>query len=407
MEKHNNNRQSTRFGCLLRSSWLAVVYTRFASVCLCLLLALTVNAQTFPEPGDSTTLRADLQTLAKRLLRNKQGSIIAIEPSTGKVLCMVSRDKVDDGVNRAISMTYSPGSTFKTAQTLTLWSLHALSLTKAYPCHRGFYYNKVHIGCHPHHSPLTLIPAIGQSCNSYFCKVFQEFVDNRELYPAKSRALDDWARFMNSLGLGHPLGIDLPDEASGCIPDAAMLDKLHGAWNGTTIMWMGMGQGEVMTTPLQLCNLAAIIANRGWYYIPHVSSHPDSTFLVKHVALPHPDAYPIVIDGMRNAVISGTCKSINTPMFKICGKTGTAENKGHDHSIFMGFAPMEHPKVAVAVYVENGGFGADLAAPLASLIIEQAINHKLSPKSEFHAKGWEKTTVKITKVEQVVNLDDL
>lgn len=371
----------------------------------------TVDQTKKQQDSINVSIDPKLQHLAQQLLQGKQGSIVAIEPSTGRIRCLVSHDKVDDGINRAISMTYSPGSTFKTAQALEMLSEGTLTPEKTYPCRRGFYFNRIHIGCHPHKAPLSLVQAIGQSCNSYFCKAFQEMIDNREAYLTKYRAINRWAAYMHSFGLGRPLGVDIPGEVGGCVPDSAYLQKRHPhGWNGTTIMWMGMGQGEVTTTPLQLCNLAALIANRGWYITPHIhlpKHKKDDEEYGRHNSLATTEAYNIVIKGMRAAVAGGTAASINNTQYKICGKTGTAENEGKDHSIFMGFAPMEQPKIAVSVYVENGGFGADLAAPLAALIIEQAINGQLSPTSKLKAKRWSSHQVKITPVEIPINLDDL
>ncbi len=369
-------------------------------------------AELLSQEDSTLTIDTRLQQLATRLMRNKQGSVVAIEPSTGKILALVSHDRVDAGVDRAVSVVYSPGSTFKVAQAMEMLSEGTLTAEKTYPCNKGFYFNRIHIGCHAHHAPLSLVSAIGQSCNSYFCKAFQEMIDNRKAYITKYRAVNRWARYMHSFGLGHKLGVDLPNEASGTIPDSASLNAHHGNWNGTTIMWVGMGQGEVKTTSLQLCNLAAIIANRGYYYIPHIhipAKHQplDSTFLVPQRALVSSEAMRLVVEGMRACVMNGTAACINTPSYAICGKTGTAENEGQDHSIFIGFAPMDHPKIAVSVYVENGGFGADLAAPLASLIMEQYITGSLSEASEKKAVRWENKTVKVTPVEVPVNFDDL
>lgn len=376
-------------------------------VALLLLSAFRTAAQALPDDGP-LTIDSTLQALGERILSNKQGSIVAIEPSTGRILAMVSRDKVKDGINRAVSTAYAPGSTFKTAQALTMLSEDVLTPEKTYPCRKGFYYDKIHIGCHEHPSPLSLVQAIGQSCNSYFCKAFQEMIDNRERYLTKYRAINRWHAYMWSMGLGHPLGVDLPDEACGTIPDSAYLQRIHrGNWNGTTVMWVGMGQGEVQTTPLQLCNLAAMIANRGWYLTPHIHLRQQEQSVGKHVCMARPDAYDTVIAGMRAAVVSGTCAGINTKAYKICGKTGTAENEGEDHSIFMGFAPMENPRIAVSIYVENGGFGADLAAPLASLMFEQYLTGSLSAQSQLRAKRWERRNVKITPVEIPITLDDL
>lgn len=382
------------------------------------LFTISVCGQSLPTDGP-LTIDSTLQSLAKSLLQGKQGSIVAIEPKTGRILALVSRDKVEDGINRAIGMTYSPGSTFKTAQALEMVSEGTLTAESSYPCHRGFYYNKVRIGCHPHRSPLTLVQAIGQSCNSYFCKAFQEMVDNRAAYPSQFAAISRWHEYMRSFGLGAPLGIDMEGEVGGTIPDVAYLNEHHRKWNGTTIMWMGMGQGEVTTTPLQLCNLAAMIANRGWYITPHIHEQParhashlptlpaDSTYLRRHYSLATKEAFDLVVKGMRACVINGTAASINRKDFAICGKTGTAENEGHDHSAFMAFAPMNNPKIAVSVYVENGGFGADLAAPLASFIIEQAVNGHLSATSRQKVKQWSNKNVKITPVEKEITFDDL
>lgn len=395
---------------LLRQLTLAVTF--------CLLLPQTLRAagnnahyQGVIGLDDTTalTLNPALQRLAGQLLQGKQGSIVAIEPATGRILCLYSHDKVDDGVNRAISKTYSPGSTFKTAQALEMLSEGTLTPETTYPCRRGFSYKGIHIGCHPHRAPLALVQAIGQSCNAYFCKAFQEMIDDRATYLTKYRAINRWARYMHSFGLGRPLGVDIPNEVGGCIPDSAYLNHRHHNWDGTTIMWVGMGQGEVTTTPLQLCNLATVIANRGWYVTPHIhkTSEVHQQYTEHHTSLATREAIRTVVLGMRAAVTGGTAESINTPLYKICGKTGTAENEGKDHSIFMGFAPMEHPKIAISVYVENGGFGADLAAPLAALMIEQALKGHLSPASQKKAKQWKAKNVKITPVKVEVRFDEL
>lgn len=396
-----------------RTSWHLLALTLLFALLPSLRLRAANNSSSQGVIGlnDTTalTLVPALQRLAGQLLQGKQGSIVAIEPATGRLLCLYSRDKVDDGVNRAIAKTYSPGSTFKTAQALEMLSEGTLTPERTYPCRRGFYYKGIHIGCHPHRAPLALVQAIGQSCNAYFCKAFQEMIDDRQTYLTKYRAINRWARYMHSFGLGQPLGVDMPHEMGGCIPDSAYLNRRHHNWDGTTIMWVGMGQGEVTTTPLQLCNLAAMIANRGWYVTPHIhtTSEADRQYTRHHTALTTQEAIHTVIQGMREAVTRGTAASINTPLYKICGKTGTAENEGKDHSVFMGFAPMEHPKVAISVYVENGGFGADLAAPLAALMIEQAVKGRLSPASQQKVKRWKAKNVKITPVKVEVKFDDL
>lgn len=380
---------------------------RQALLPLFLLFSLCLSAQQQPAHATET-----LQQLAERLLNGKQGSIVAIEPQTGRILALVSRDKIGDGVNRAVSTTYSPGSTFKTAQALFFLSSGWLTPDKTYPCRKGFYFNKIHVGCHVHKAPLDLVGAIGQSCNSYLCKAFQEYIDDRGFTLTKWRAINSWAKFMHSLGLGIRIAPSLANEATGVIPDSAYLRNHYRAWNGTTIMWMGMGQGEVQTSPLQLCNLAALIANGGWWITPHFDNDqqldgPTDVTPVRHESLATPNAIELVQRGMRLCVTHGTAAAINTPAYRICGKTGTAENKGEDHSIFMGYAPMANARVAVSVYVENGGFGADLAAPIASLIIEKALTGHLSAASETKAKRWAKHQVKITPVEKPISFDDL
>lgn len=361
---------------------------------LCCLLPVMGSAQTLPDDGP-LTIDEPLQALAERLLTSKQGSIVAIEPSSGNVLCMVSNSEPADSLNRAISVSYSPGSTFKVAQALTLLSEYIINKDSKFSCHKGFWRDNIHIGCHEHRSPQDLIGAIAHSCNSYFCKAFMAMIKNRTRYKTKLEAIDTWHSYMTSMGLGAPLGIDMEGEAAGIMPDAAYLEQVHeGRWNERTIMWMGMGQGEVRATPLQLCNLAALIANGGYYYTPHIHKgtpqHPlDARFLTPHESKASAKAYETVVEGMRAAITRGTAKTLNTPEYEICGKTGTAENTGDDHSLFIGFAPMKNPSIAIAVVVENGGFGADLAAPLAGLLFEQYLNGTLSQRSEYKVQQWE------------------
>lgn len=382
------------------------MYKRKKQVCIvrginakCLLPALfAVCSATALLAQSETTLDDGMQELARRLLYAKQGSIIAIEPSTGEIKCLVSESYMADTINRAVE-EYSPGSTFKVAQALTLVSEGILNAKSSYACNKGFWQGGVHIGCHPHRQPLTLVPAIGQSCNSYFCKAFAGMMNDKERYHTHSNAVNVWSGYMHSMGLGARLGVDIPDEKPGLIPDSAYLGKAHkGGWNGWTVMWVGMGQGEVLATPLQLCNLAASIANRGCYVVPHTKRYSAKDSLYgkysrKHYCKPTAEAYELVVEGMRNAVTQGTARHINSAEYEICGKTGTAENSGRDHSVFIGFAPKENPRIAVAVYVENGGWGADLAAPLGALMIEQALKGELSGRSETKAEHFESLDV--------------
>lgn len=370
---------------------------------------------TKPIPGKNLTLSIDLplQALGERLLQGKIGSIVAIEPSTGEVLCMVSSPTYDPRwmvgkkkgkihlalqrnqwkplLNRSIMGQYPPGSTFKTTQALTFLSEGIISPSTAFACHHGFYYRGLHVGCHGHASPLSLIPAISTSCNAYFCWGLYYMMGNRRKYKNVQTAMDTWRDYMVSMGFGYKLGIDLPSEKRGLIPNAAFYDKAyHGSWNGLTVISIAIGQGEVNLTPLQIANLGATIANRGYYYVPHVvrkvQGEPlGAMFTRRHYTKASRRAYEYVVAGMRSAVERGTCRAANRADYAVCGKTGTAQNRGHDHSVFMGFAPMNKPKIAIAVYVENGGFGAEFGVPIGSLMMEQYIKGKLSPASEAKA----------------------
>lgn len=369
-------------------------------------------------PGKNLTLSMDidLQILGERLLKNKIGSIVAIEPETGEVLCMVSspnydphlmigrqrgknhmmlqRDKQKPLLNRAMMGVYPPGSTFKTAQALTFLEEGIVTPQgPAFPCSHGFHYGRLTVGCHAHGSPLPLVPAIATSCNSYFCwGLFRMFGDRK--YGSSQKAITVWKDHMVSQGFGYKLGIDLPGEKRGLIPNAQFYDKAYkGRWNGLTVISISIGQGEILTTPLQIANLGATIANRGHFVTPHMvkeiqGEQLDSLYRFPRHTTIEKKYYEDVVTGMRAAVTGGTCRVAGTilPGVEICGKTGTAQNRGHDHSVFMGFAPMNKPKIAVAVYVENGGFGAVYGVPLGTLIMEQYLNGKLSPESELKAE---------------------
>jgi len=354
-----------------------------------LLSCVNTLGQTLQAEGN-LTLNAKLQKLGERLMQGKQGCIVAIEPETGEVKCMVSTSFENDSINRAIGMEYSPGSAFKPAQAITLLAECIVNKKSKLTCHEGFWNDNIHIRCHAHHSPQDLIGAIANSCNSWFCKAFMTMIKDRARYKTKLVAINIWKQYMRSYGFGATLGIDMPGEKGGVMPDSALLEKqFNGRWNPTTIMWVGMGQGEVTVTPLQLCNFAALIANRGFYYIPHIHKNTNEAYKEKHETKVSKKSYDIVIEGMRKAVETGTARSINKPDWQICGKTGTAENSGDDHSIFIGFAPMDKPKIAVCAFIENGGFGADMAARFVQLIIEQALTGKLSEHSEYKVRQWE------------------
>lgn len=376
-----------------------------------------------PVAGKDLTLSLDvnLQALGERLMNGKIGSIVAIEPSTGEVLCMVSSPTYDPHLmvgrsrgknnlalsrnvwkpllNRSIMGQYPPGSTFKTSQALTYMTEGVISPGTMFPCHHGFYCRGLHVGCHGHASPLALVDAISTSCNGYFCWGLYYMMGNRRKYKTVEDAMNTWRDYMVSMGFGYKLGIDLPGEKRGLIPNSEFYDRAyHGSWNGLTVISIAIGQGEVNLTPLQIANLGATIANRGYYYAPHVvrkvKGEPlDTMYTRRHYTKASRRAYDYVVAGMRSSVIKGTCKSANRADYIVCGKTGTAQNRGQDHSVFMGFAPMDKPKIAIAVYVENGGFGADYGVPIGALMMEQYINGKLSSNSEKKATDFQKRRI--------------
>lgn len=369
-----------------------------------------------PIAGKKLTLGIDieLQALGERLMEGKIGSIVAIDPQTGEILCMVSSPTYDPRMmvgkrrskshhllstnvwkpllNRSIMGQYPPGSTFKTTQGLTFLSEGIITPTTLYPCSHGFSFRGLHVGCHGHAAPLPLVPALSTSCNGFFCWGLYYMIGNRQKYPHVQDAMNKWRDYMVSMGFGYPLGVDLPGEKRGLIPNAAFYDKAYkGSWNGLTIISIAIGQGEVNATPLQIANLGATIANRGFYYIPHVvkkieGEAIDTSFTRKHVSMASREAYEYIVQGMRASALGGTCHELRRLPFEACGKTGTAQNRGHDHSVFMGFAPMNNPKIAVAVYVENGGWGATYGVPIGSLIMEKYITGKLSEYSEAKAR---------------------
>lgn len=376
-----------------------------------------------PIPGRNVTLSIDmeLQALAERLLEGKLGAIVAIEPSTGEILCMASSPTYDPHImvgrdrgkshrmlsndpmkpllNRAIMGTYPPGSTFKLTQGLI--GLHEGIITPStlFPCSGGFNYKGLHLGCHAHGSPISLVPAIGTSCNAFFCWNLYRMFGNRTKYPTVQDAMTCWKDHLVAMGFGYALGVDLPGEKRGMIPNSEYYDRhIRGKWNGLTVVSISIGQGEVTATPLQIANLAATVANRGYFYTPHVvrsvqNATIDSAYLVPRHTMVDKKWYDYAVDGMRTAVTSGTCRGAALPGIEVCGKTGTAQNRGQDHSAFMGFAPKDNPRIAVAVYVENGGYGASYGVPLGGLIMEKYLNDTLSTASALKADEFQKRKI--------------
>ena len=368
-----------------------------------------------PVAGKNLKLSLDieLQELGERLLEGKIGSVVAIEPKTGEILCLVSSPSYDPHLmigrnrgknhyamtanpwkpllNRAIMGTYPPGSTFKTTQGLTFLQEGIVNTSTMYSCSRGFRFKGLHVGCHAHPSPLPIVPSIATSCNAYFCWGLYHMIGAREKYGTVQKAMNTWRDYMVSMGFGYTLGVDLPGEKRGMIPNAAFYDRAYrGSWNGLTIISIAIGQGEVTATPLQIANLGATIANRGYFITPHVvkeieGQDLDRQYTTRRYTKVDSIHYATVVEGMRAAVTGGTCRRANMPDIEICGKTGTAQNKGRDHSAFMGFAPKDDPKIAIAVYVENGGWGAVYGVPIGQLMIEKYLKRELSAKSKVLA----------------------
>ena len=369
-----------------------------------------------PVAGKNLKLGIDieLQLLAERLLEGKIGSVVAIEPSTGEILCMASaptfdprlmvgrqrgknhldlaRDSWKPLLNRSIMGQFPPGSTFKTTQGLTFLEEGIITPETAYSCYGGFVHSGLRVGCHAHPAPLPLVPAIATSCNGYFCWGLYHMIGARKKYGSVQNAMSTWRDYMVSMGFGYPLGVDLPGEKRGMIPNDKYYDKNYrGSWNGLTIISIAIGQGEVTATPLQIANLGATIANRGYFITPHVvkeieDGEMEPQYSEKRYTKVRKEHYETVVQGMRSAVTGGTCRAANIPGLDICGKTGTAQNRGKDHSAFMGFAPMDNPQIAVAVYVENGGWGATYGVPIGALIMEKYLKGSLSPESEVKAR---------------------
>lgn len=365
-----------------------------------------------PVSGRDLTLSIDmdLQEYGERLMQGKIGAIVAIEPSTGEILCMVSaptydpsllvgsergrnyaalvKDRLKPLFDRALQGVYPPGSTFKPTQGLIFLQEGTITPATMYPCYHG-YVNGLRLGCHSHGSPIALKPAIATSCNAYFCWGFKNFIDKRGSTP--SIQFEKWKNYMVEMGYGYRLGVDLPSESRGFIPNPEFYSKSFRGrnWSANSIISVSIGQGEVLATPLQIANLASTIANRGWYYTPHIVKEISDTVIDRNYRLKRTpsikqDYYEQIAEGMRMAVIGGTCRLASIDGIEVCGKTGTAQNPhGKDHSAFMGFAPYKNPKIAVAVYVENAGFGATYGVPIGTLIIEKYLKGTISPEKKY------------------------
>ena len=364
------------------------------------------------KPGNdiTTTIDAELQHYGQMLMNNKVGSLIAIEPSTGEILTMVSspgidvekladigkyyKDIVNDPYkpmfNRTVQASYPPGSVFKIVNGLIGLQEGVITPNTHYPCSMGYKFGKNKLGCHAHKSPLSFEESIMMSCNAYYCYILRDLLENGK-NGSIGESMDRWKEYVESFGFGKKLGSDFPSELGGFIPGSKYYNKVYGkgGWKATTVISLSIGQGEIGCTPLHLANFCATLANRGYYYTPHIikdSEHVkiDERFKERNYTLVDTVHFHKVIGGMYRAVNSGygsggTASVAAVKGLDICGKTGTAQNPhGDDHSVFICFAPKDNPKIAVAAYVENGGFGATWAAPIASLLTEKYLTGEIS-----------------------------
>ena len=370
---------------------------------------------TLPVSGNNiySTVDLELQIYGEKLMQNKKGAIVAIEPSSGEILSLISspsynpaklsgrersenfnkliNDNKKPLFNRALSGLYPPGSIFKLLNGLIALEENVINENKFYSCTKGFEYEKdKYVKCHPHKSLTNLEQAIAISCNTYFC---QAFSDTFKKFKTTKEAYDLWRNHIKSFGIGEWMNNDFVSGAKGLLPEQTYYNKYYGrtSWNSSTIISMAIGQGELLLTPIQMANIAAIIANKGYFYTPHIiksidgENKIDSNFTTKKYTTINPKHYENIIDGMERVVSSstGTANNIFSDDIVICGKTGTAQNPhGEDHSIFIAFAPKDKPKIALAVYVENGGWGSTWAAPIAGLMIQKYTNSKVNLELE-------------------------
>jgi penicillin-binding protein 2 len=354
----------------------------------------------------------DLQAYGERLMKNYKGSIVAIEPSTGEILALISapsykpsllvgrqrtanyskleNDVLEPLFNRALMANYPPGSTFKPVQALIGLQEGVISSESSFSCNQGYFAKGVSVGCHIHSSPLDLVHGIQNSCNAYFCNVFRRIIENPK-YKNAEQAYNNWRDYVLTFGFGNRLNADFTNELKGFIAPASYYDKYYGSnhWYALTLISLSIGQGELLMTPLQMANMVACIGNRGYYYTPHVVKQIEGVdtienrFYRKHVIPVDTANFGLVVRGMELAVNGGagsTAGIARLPDIVVCGKTGTAQNPhGLSHSVFVAFAPKNNPKIAISVYVEHGKWGATYAAPIASLMIEKYLNDSISP----------------------------
>lgn len=355
------------------------------------------------------TIDSKLQTYGEKLMKNYKGSVVAIEPSTGEILVLISsptynpgllvgrdrtknynlleRDSLEPLFMRPLMANYPPGSTFKPINALIGLKENVVNESTTFTCSMGYHAGSISVGCHQHFSPIDFPQAIQHSCNSYFCNEFRRILENSK-YETITDAYNSWRNDVLSFGFGQKLKSDFTNELRGFIPPSTYYDKYYGAhrWKALTIISLSIGQGEILTTPIQMANMTAAIANHGYYYTPHVVKKIEGIDTINHFFTEKKyttidsSLFAPVIEGMEMSVNSGGTSAIaKINKITVCGKTGTAQNPhGEDHSVFIAFAPKDNPKIAVAVYVEHGKWGASYAAPIASLMIEKYLTDSIS-----------------------------
>ena len=362
------------------------------------------------------TLDIDLQAYAEQLMQGKVGSVVAIEPSTGEIIVLVSSPTYNPKllsigenrnkhfgalstdinkpfINRAIQSSYPPGSTFKPVLGLIALQEGVTQPNRYIGCSGGYSYKGLRVGCHSHVSASNMQEAVAHSCNAYFCQLLRDVVDKYG-FTEPGKGLDSLNYYLRQFGLGMPLKTDIGNSNGGLTPGSKYYDALYpkkkGGWRSPTIISLGIGQGEYLFTPLHMANMTAVIANEGYYITPHaVKSFGDSTrmtdeFKEKHKVTINQSFFHYIKDGMEEVILNGTGKIAQLENITICGKTGTSQNPhGKDHSLFVAFAPKINPKIAIAVMVENGGYGATYAAPIASLVIEKYLNDTIASPRKF------------------------
>jgi penicillin-binding protein 2 len=377
---------------------------------------------TLPKKGSDLhlTIDAELQAYGEKLMKGKRGGIVAIEPSSGEILSLITAPSYDPDIlvgrkrsknftelyydtiqkplyNRALQAIYAPGSPFKALTGLVALQEEVVGLEESFRCNGGYTYARgVRMGCHNHPSPVQMVTGIAHSCNSYFAQIYRRTI---EKYDTPQKGIDVWRGHMASFGLGDYLGYDLPVGRAGLLPDSDYYNKVYSYptynWYASATLSNAIGQGEVLTTPIQLANATAAIANKGWFYRPHIIKSIDDKpvdnekYTTKQVTTIDKEHFEPIIQGMHDVFNYGTATFLRVPGIEVCGKTGTSENyvkidgermQLTDHSIFIAFAPKDNPKIALAVFVENGYWGSRYAGRISTLMIEKYLKDNIERK---------------------------